>query len=157
VLEPVIVLQCLSIRPRKTSLRTKLYKVIYLSFSETCLILKLPYLAWQSGLSGRATFLASMSSNPSTVEKQNKNFHIKQVIFHIHFQPSPYANMCLKSCNQLGARSSHCNPRYWEAKIWRIAVPGQPWQIVHETPFSKIIRVKWTGDGFSTCFASSKP
>jgi hypothetical protein len=25
-------------------------------------------------------------------------------------------------------------------------VQGQPRQIVHETPISKIIRVKWTGD-----------
>jgi hypothetical protein len=33
----------------------------------------------------------------------------------------------------------------WEAEIWRIIVQGQPRQIVHETPISKITRAKWTG------------
>jgi hypothetical protein len=33
----------------------------------------------------------------------------------------------------------------WEAEIGRIAVWGQPGQIVHETPISKTARAKWTG------------
>jgi hypothetical protein len=32
----------------------------------------------------------------------------------------------------------------WEAEIGRIVVQGQPRQIVHEIPISKIIRTKWT-------------
>jgi hypothetical protein len=34
----------------------------------------------------------------------------------------------------------------WEAMFRRIAVQGQPRQIVHETPISKITRAKWAGD-----------
>jgi hypothetical protein len=33
----------------------------------------------------------------------------------------------------------------WEAEIKRNLVPGQPRQIVLETPISKITRAKWTG------------
>jgi hypothetical protein len=33
----------------------------------------------------------------------------------------------------------------WEAEIRTILVGGQPGQIVHETPISKISRAKWTG------------
>jgi hypothetical protein len=32
----------------------------------------------------------------------------------------------------------------WEANIRRMAVEGQPRQIVHETPISKITTVKWS-------------
>jgi hypothetical protein len=32
----------------------------------------------------------------------------------------------------------------WEAEIKRITFGGQPRQIVHKTPISKIIRAKWT-------------
>jgi hypothetical protein len=33
----------------------------------------------------------------------------------------------------------------WEVEIRRIIIRGQLKQIVHETPTSKITRVKWTG------------
>jgi hypothetical protein len=33
----------------------------------------------------------------------------------------------------------------WEAEIGRIAVQGQPKQIVRKTPISKITTAKWTG------------
>jgi hypothetical protein len=33
----------------------------------------------------------------------------------------------------------------WETKIGRITVRGQPGQIVHKIPISKITRAKWTG------------
>jgi hypothetical protein len=33
----------------------------------------------------------------------------------------------------------------WEAEIWKIMFQGQPREIVHETPISKITRAKWTG------------
>jgi hypothetical protein len=33
----------------------------------------------------------------------------------------------------------------WEADIERIKVQGQPRQIVHKTPISKISTAKWTG------------
>jgi hypothetical protein len=33
----------------------------------------------------------------------------------------------------------------WKAEIGRIAVRGQPRQIVHETPSPKTTRAKWTG------------
>jgi hypothetical protein len=31
----------------------------------------------------------------------------------------------------------------WEAEIGRIAVQGQPRQLVHEIPFPKLTRAKW--------------
>jgi hypothetical protein len=34
----------------------------------------------------------------------------------------------------------------WEAEIGRITVRGQPGQIVHEIPISKITKAKWIGD-----------
>jgi hypothetical protein len=36
-------------------------------------------------------------------------------------------------------------PATQEAEIWRITVQGQLWQMILETPISKIIRAKWTG------------
>jgi hypothetical protein len=33
----------------------------------------------------------------------------------------------------------------WEAEIGRIMVQGQSWQIVLQTPISKIMRSKWAG------------
>jgi hypothetical protein len=33
----------------------------------------------------------------------------------------------------------------WEAEIRRITVQGQPRQVVHKAPFSKITTAKWTG------------
>jgi hypothetical protein len=46
-----------------------------------------------------------------------------------------------------------------EAEIRRIEVQGQPWQIVPETPISRITRAKWMGGWlkpYSTCFSSVK-
>jgi hypothetical protein len=37
------------------------------------------------------------------------------------------------------------NPSYLGAEIKRVTVQGQPRQIVHGTPISKIKRAKWTG------------
>jgi hypothetical protein len=34
----------------------------------------------------------------------------------------------------------------WVADIKRIKVGGQPREVVHEIPTSKITRAKWTGD-----------
>jgi hypothetical protein len=48
----------------------------------------------------------------------------------------------------------------WEAEIGRILVQGQPGQIVHETPISKITRGKWIGgvaQGVVCLLASAKP
>jgi hypothetical protein len=39
-----------------------------------------------------------------------------------------------------------CNLTIWEVEIRRIVDGGQPRQIVHEIPISKIARTKWTGD-----------
>jgi hypothetical protein len=33
----------------------------------------------------------------------------------------------------------------WKVEITRIVSGGQPWQIVQDTPMSKITRAKWTG------------
>jgi hypothetical protein len=34
----------------------------------------------------------------------------------------------------------------WEDELRKTSVRGQPGQIVHKTPISKIIKAKWTGD-----------
>jgi hypothetical protein len=44
----------------------------------------------------------------------------------------------------------------WEAEIGRIAVQGQPRQIVPETPVSKINRAKCTCKCLSTRFSAEK-
>jgi hypothetical protein len=45
----------------------------------------------------------------------------------------------------------------WEAEIWRIAVQGQPRQIVHEALSSKKMELEVWLKWYSGCFASAKP